>query len=71
MLTLSGLTGLSIVLLTVVGYRFDLGILARGSILFSLMLFGVAGAAAAGNRWPQVALMKVKTPISARQVEIM
>ncbi len=48
MLTLSGLTGLSIVLLTVAGYRFGLGILARGSILFSLMLFGVAGAAAAG-----------------------
>ncbi|MCP3960447.1 MAG: xanthine permease [bacterium] len=48
MLTLSGLTALSVVLLTVAGYRFGLGLLARGSILLSLLLFGVVGAAAIG-----------------------
>ena len=48
MLTLAGVTGLSVVLLAVAGYRFGLGVLARGSILFSLLLFGVAGASAAG-----------------------
>jgi xanthine/uracil permease len=48
MLGLAGATGLSVVLLAVAGYRFGLGVLARGSILFSLLLFGVVGAAAAG-----------------------
>ncbi len=41
-------TGVSVILLAVVGHRFGLGVLARGSILFSLLLFGVVGAAAAG-----------------------
>jgi len=48
MLTLSGATALAIVALTVLGYRFGVGILARGSILFSLTLFGVVGAWALG-----------------------
>ena len=48
MLGLAAATGGSVVLLSVAGYRFGLGLLARGSILFSLLLFGVAGAAAAG-----------------------
>jgi len=48
MLGLAGATGMSVILLSVVGYRFGLGVLARGSILFSLLLFGIVGAAAAG-----------------------
>ncbi len=48
MLGLIGATGASVILLAVAGYRFGLGILARGSILFSLLLFGVIGAAAVG-----------------------
>jgi uracil-xanthine permease len=48
MLGLAGATGVSVILLTVLGYRFGLGVLARGSILCSLLLFGIIGAAAAG-----------------------
>lgn len=48
MLGLVATTGASVVLLSVAGYRFGVGLLARGSILFSLLLFGIAGAAAAG-----------------------
>jgi xanthine/uracil permease len=48
MLGLVAATATSVVLLAVAGYRFGLGLLARGSILFSLLLFGVAGAAIGG-----------------------
>jgi uracil-xanthine permease len=41
MLGLAGATVLSIVILTVIGHRLRLGVLARGAIFFSLMLFGV------------------------------
>jgi xanthine/uracil permease len=41
MLGLAALTILSILLLTVIGHRFRLGVLARGAILFSLLLCGV------------------------------
>src|SRR4030095_11583191 len=41
MLGLAGASVLSIVILTVVGHRLRLGVLARGAIFFSLMLFGV------------------------------
>ncbi len=48
MLGLAGATGLSILLLTVIGTRFGLGILARGAIVGSLLLFGVLGAGLLG-----------------------
>ncbi|MFQ5350722.1 MAG: uracil-xanthine permease family protein, partial [Thermoanaerobaculia bacterium] len=48
MLGLVGVTAASVILLAVAGYRFGLGILARGSILFSLLGFGVAGASLLG-----------------------
>ena len=48
MLGLAVATGVSVVLLAVVGYRFGLGVLARGSIFFSLVLFGVIAAGMAG-----------------------
>ncbi|HEV2853714.1 MAG TPA: solute carrier family 23 protein [Thermoanaerobaculia bacterium] len=38
----------SILLLTVIGHRFRIGVLARGSILFSLLLWGVGVAGALG-----------------------
>ena len=41
MLGLAGATVLSIVILTVIGHRLRFGVLARGAIFFSLMLFGV------------------------------
>ena len=41
MLGLAGATVLSIVVLTVIGHRLRFGVLARGAIFFSLMLFGV------------------------------
>jgi xanthine/uracil permease len=41
MLALAGGAVLSIVVLTVIGHRLRLGILARGAIFFSLILFGV------------------------------
>ncbi|MGH7487260.1 MAG: solute carrier family 23 protein, partial [bacterium] len=44
MLGLAGAAVLSIIVLTVIGYRFRLGVLARGAIFFSLLLFGVGGA---------------------------
>jgi uracil-xanthine permease len=42
MLGLASLTVLSILVLTVIGHRLRIGVLARGSILFSLILWGVA-----------------------------
>jgi xanthine/uracil permease len=39
---------LSILVLTVVGHRFGLGVLARGALFFSLLLFGVVIAGAMG-----------------------
>ena len=48
MLGLVVATGVSVILLAVVGYRFGLGLLARGSIFFSLILFGVVAAGLAG-----------------------
>jgi len=41
MLGVAGLAVVLIVLLTVIGHRFRLGILARGALLFSLMICGV------------------------------
>src|SRR5436305_99367 len=48
MLGLAGASVLSVILLTVIGYRFRLGVLARGAIFFSLMLFGVGAAGLLG-----------------------
>lgn len=48
MLGLAGLTVLSILILTVLGHRLRIGVLARGSILFSLLIWGVAVAGALG-----------------------
>jgi xanthine/uracil permease len=48
MLGLSAATAASILVLTVVGYRFGWGVLARGAILFSLLGVGLAGSAALG-----------------------
>lgn len=48
MLGLSGATAVAIVVLTIVGHRFRLGVLARGSILVSLLVFGVAVAGLSG-----------------------
>jgi len=48
LLGLAGASVLSIVVLTVVGHRFGLGVLARGSIFFSLLLWGVGAAGALG-----------------------
>ncbi|HXU31550.1 MAG TPA: solute carrier family 23 protein [Thermoanaerobaculia bacterium] len=48
MLGLAGATALSIVLLTVIGHRFRLGLLARGALLFSLLFWGVLVASLLG-----------------------
>ena len=48
MLGLAAAAVASIVLLTVIGHRFGIGVLARGSILFSLLLWGVGIAGALG-----------------------
>lgn len=48
MLGLASAAVASILLLTVIGYRFRLGVLARGSILFSLLFWGVGVAGALG-----------------------
>jgi uracil-xanthine permease len=48
MLGLAALAVVSIVVLTVIGHRFRLGVLARGAVFFSLLLCGVAIAAPAG-----------------------
>jgi xanthine/uracil permease len=48
MLGLAGAAVLSIVVLTVIGHRLRFGILARGAIFFSLMLFGVVVAGLLG-----------------------
>src|SRR5262245_65425822 len=48
MLGLAGATVLSVVVLTVIGHRLRLGLLARGAILFSLLIFGVGVASALG-----------------------
>jgi xanthine/uracil permease len=48
MLGLAGAAVLSIVILTVIGHRLRLGVLARGAIFFSLMLFGVVVAGLLG-----------------------
>ncbi|HZF13637.1 MAG TPA: solute carrier family 23 protein [Thermoanaerobaculia bacterium] len=48
LLGLAGASVLSIVVLTVVGHRFGLGVLARGSIFFSLLLWGVGAAGVLG-----------------------
>ena len=40
MLSLSGATVISIIALTMIGHRFNLGILARGAIFFSLLFWG-------------------------------
>lgn len=48
MLGLAAATVASIVLLTLIGHRFGLGLLARGAVLFSLLLAGVGGAGAFG-----------------------
>jgi len=48
MLGLAAAAVASILLLTVIGHRFRIGVLARGSILFSLLLWGVGVAGALG-----------------------
>lgn len=48
MLGIAALTVVSILLLTVIGHRFRIGVLARGSILFSLLFWGVGVAGALG-----------------------
>lgn len=48
MLTLAALAVISIVLLTVIGHRLRIGVLARGSLLLSLLLWGVIVAGALG-----------------------
>src|SRR5947199_9710527 len=48
MLTLAALAVISIVLFTVLGNRLRIGVLARGSLLFSLLLWGVIVAGALG-----------------------
>jgi len=48
MLGLAGLAVVSIVLFTVIGNRLRIGVLARGSLLFSLLLWGVIVAGALG-----------------------
>lgn len=48
LLSLAGGAVLSILLLTVIGHRLRLGVLARGAIFFSLILFGVLIAGAMG-----------------------
>jgi uracil-xanthine permease len=48
MLGLAALTVVCIVALNVIGYRFRLGVLARGAILFSLLFCGVGIAGVAG-----------------------
>jgi uracil permease len=48
MLGLAALAVVSILLLTVIGHRFRIGLLARGSLLFSLLLWGVGIAGALG-----------------------
>lgn len=48
MLGLAGATALSILFFTVLGHRLGVGVLARGSILLSLFLFGVLGASLLG-----------------------
>ncbi|HKV13189.1 MAG TPA: solute carrier family 23 protein [Thermoanaerobaculia bacterium] len=48
MLGLAAAAVASILLLTVIGHRFRLGVLARGSILFSLLFWGVGIAGALG-----------------------
>ncbi|HEX5715028.1 MAG TPA: solute carrier family 23 protein, partial [Thermoanaerobaculia bacterium] len=48
MLGLAAAAVASILLLTVIGYRFRMGLLARGSILFSLLIWGVGVAGAMG-----------------------
>ncbi len=66
MLGLAGATALSIVLLTVIGHRFRLGLLARGALLFSLLFWGVLVAGLLGladfaalRQAPWVALPKL------------
>lgn len=48
MLGLAGSTALAILVFTVLGHRFGIGVLARGSILLSLFLCGVLGASLLG-----------------------
>lgn len=48
MLGLAAAAVASILLLTVIGYRFRMGVLARGSILFSLLFWGVGVAGVLG-----------------------
>lgn len=48
MLGLAAAAVASILLLTVIGHRFGMGVLARGSILFSLLVWGVGVAGALG-----------------------
>ena len=48
MLGLASAAVVTIVLLTVIGHRFRMGVLARGSILFSLLLWGVGVAGVLG-----------------------
>jgi uracil permease len=48
MLGLAGSTAVSILAFTVLGHRLGIGLLARGAILFSLLLCGVGGAALLG-----------------------
>jgi uracil-xanthine permease len=48
MLGLAGLAVVLIVVLTVIGHRFRLGVLARGALLFSLLVCGVGIAGPAG-----------------------
>jgi uracil-xanthine permease len=48
MLGLAAAAVASILLLTVIGHRFRIGVLARGAILFSLLLWGVGVAGALG-----------------------
>ncbi|HET9228210.1 MAG TPA: solute carrier family 23 protein [Thermoanaerobaculia bacterium] len=48
MLGLASAAVVTIVLLTVIGHRFRMGVLARGSILFSLLLWGVGVAGILG-----------------------
>lgn len=48
MLGLASAAVASILLLTVIGHRFRMGVLARGSILFSLLIWGVGVAGALG-----------------------
>jgi len=48
MLGLAGATVYTVIALTILGHRLGMGLLARGSILFALLLGGVAGASLLG-----------------------